>query len=226
MRARRWTSALIVAELALTLVLLAGAGFMMRSFLNLYRLDLGIDTSQLLTMRLTLPNRKYPTLEQRHASSTSGSTSGWPASRGIEAVTITSNAPLAAASPRLLSIDGKDIQTGEQAPNVTMLTIDPHYFETLGIPVLRGRAFDERRHARPRHRHRQSTLRGDALRRRGSDRPAHHADAPTARRRRAIPARRVAHHRRRRADPAPAMQPGDAPDPVAYLPLRAHPRRS
>src|SRR5262249_13672376 len=42
LRARRWTSALVVGELTLTLVLLAGAGFMMRSFLTLYRLDLGI----------------------------------------------------------------------------------------------------------------------------------------------------------------------------------------
>ena len=67
MRARRWTGALMVAELALTLVLLAGAGFMMRNFLTLYRLDLGIDTSNLLTMALALPERKYPALEQRLA---------------------------------------------------------------------------------------------------------------------------------------------------------------
>jgi hypothetical protein len=66
-RTRRWTGALIVVELALTLVLLAGAGFMMHSFLSLYRLDLGIETSHLLTMRLTLPNQKYPTPELRQA---------------------------------------------------------------------------------------------------------------------------------------------------------------
>ena len=60
MRARRWTSALIVVELALTLVLLAGAGLMMRSFLNLYRLDVGVETSHLLTMRLTLPEPEIP----------------------------------------------------------------------------------------------------------------------------------------------------------------------
>ena len=67
MRARRWTGALMVAELALTLVLLAGAGFMMRNFLTMYRMDIGIDTSQLLTMSLALPDRKYPALEQRLA---------------------------------------------------------------------------------------------------------------------------------------------------------------
>ncbi len=55
MRARRWTSMLVVGELVLTLSLLAGAGFMMRSFLALYRLDIGVETAHLLTMNLTLP---------------------------------------------------------------------------------------------------------------------------------------------------------------------------
>src|SRR5262249_20370502 len=50
MRARRWTATLIVAEIALTIVLLAGAGFMMRSFLALYGTDAGLDTSRVLTM--------------------------------------------------------------------------------------------------------------------------------------------------------------------------------
>src|SRR5205823_3561292 len=65
MRARRWTAALIVTELALTLVLLAGAGFMMRSFVNMYRMDVGIETSRLLTMGFILPTRKYTTRESR-----------------------------------------------------------------------------------------------------------------------------------------------------------------
>src|SRR5688572_25819405 len=55
-RARRWTGVLVVAELALTLVLLAGAGSMMRSFLALYRMDIGVDTSPLLMMNLTMPD--------------------------------------------------------------------------------------------------------------------------------------------------------------------------
>ena len=59
-RARRWTGALIVAEVTLTLVLLGGAAFMMRSFLTLYRMDVGTDTSRVLTMRVTLPLTKYP----------------------------------------------------------------------------------------------------------------------------------------------------------------------
>ncbi|MPY89511.1 MAG: FtsX-like permease family protein [Luteitalea sp.] len=67
LRARRWTSTLIIGELALTLVLLSGAGFMMHSFLDLYRADLGIDTSRLAMMSLDLPDQKYGTPEQRAA---------------------------------------------------------------------------------------------------------------------------------------------------------------
>ena len=66
-RASRWTGSLMVAELTLTVVLLAGAGFMMKNFVTLYSLDLGIDTSKLLTMALALPERKYPAVEQRLA---------------------------------------------------------------------------------------------------------------------------------------------------------------
>ena len=66
-RVRRWSGALIIGELALTLTLLAGAGFMVRNFLTHYRMDLGIDSSKLLTMQLGLPDRKYPSIEQRLA---------------------------------------------------------------------------------------------------------------------------------------------------------------
>src|SRR5579871_2359154 len=65
--ARRWTAALIVLEVTLTLVLLAGATFMMRSFLVLYRMDVGTDTSRILTMTLVLPLTKYPQADPRTA---------------------------------------------------------------------------------------------------------------------------------------------------------------
>ena len=58
-------SSMVVAELALTIVLLAGAGLMIRSFMKLYSMDIGVDTSRMLTMRLTLPDKKYPTPEKR-----------------------------------------------------------------------------------------------------------------------------------------------------------------
>ena len=53
-RARRWTSVLVVTEVILTLVL-AGAGFMMKSFVTMYRMDIGADISHVLTLQLFLP---------------------------------------------------------------------------------------------------------------------------------------------------------------------------
>jgi putative ABC transport system permease protein len=140
-RARRWTSALIVVELALTLVLLAGAGFMMRSFLALYRLDLGIETSHLLTMRLYLPMTKYPKAEPRvalfeHLEERLHGVSA------IQASAITTNLPLNGGLVRQLSIDGRPPSPDERPPEVTMLSISPGYFDTLGVRLARGRPFD------------------------------------------------------------------------------------
>jgi putative ABC transport system permease protein len=137
-RARRMTGALMVAELVLTVVLLAGAGFMMRNFLTMYRLDLGVDTSKLLTMALALPERKYPALEQRLAFY-ERLEERLKANPKIEGVTVTSNIPLQGGFLRKLEIEGKPLDQGQQAPNVTMLTVDPRYFKTVGLSLQRGR---------------------------------------------------------------------------------------
>jgi predicted permease len=139
-RARRWTGVLMVAELTLTVVLLAGAGFMIRNFLNMYRFDLGIDTSRLATMNLALPERKYASLEQRLAFYESLE-ARLKANPRIESVAVTSNIPMQGGFLRRLEIAGKPLDQGQQAPNVTMLTVDPRYFETIGLPLQRGRNF-------------------------------------------------------------------------------------
>jgi len=140
-RARRWTSVLIVAELALTLVLLTGAGLMMRSFLTLYHLDVGVETSHLLTMRLALPTPKYPTLDHRRIfyERLDQRLAGIG---GIQAATIATHMPLGGGNARLLAIDGRPAAAGELRPTVTLVTVGPRYFETLGLRLLRGRMFD------------------------------------------------------------------------------------
>ena len=137
-RARRWTGALMVAELTLTVVLLAGAGFMIRNFLTMYRLDLGIDTSRLLTMNLALPERKYPAIEQRLAFYEQLE-ERLKSNPQIESVTITSNMPMQGGFLRILNVEGKPLDQGQQPPRVTMLTVDPRYFKTIGLPLQRGR---------------------------------------------------------------------------------------
>ena len=59
-RVRRWTQALLIAELAVTVILLAGAGLMVRSFLAVYRADQVIDPAKVLTMEIALPERGRP----------------------------------------------------------------------------------------------------------------------------------------------------------------------
>ena len=115
---------------------------MMRNFVTMYSLDLGIDTSKLLVMRLSLPERKYPALEQRLAFYQQIE-ERLKANSRIESVTIASNAPMQGGFLRRLTFDGKPLEQGQQAPNVTMLTVDPRYFETIGVPIVRGRSLIE-----------------------------------------------------------------------------------
>jgi putative ABC transport system permease protein len=141
-RARKLTAALMVAELALTVVLLAGAGFMVRNFLTMYRLDLGIDTARLLTMQLALPESKYPAIEQRLAFY-ERLDERLRANPRIENVAVASHKPMNGGFQRTLTIDGHPLDPDQQAPTVTMLTIDPRYFHTVGLPVQRGRTFND-----------------------------------------------------------------------------------
>lgn len=139
-RARRWTSALIVCELTLTLVLLAGAGFMIRSFVSLYGFDPGIETTHLLAMQLALPDRKYPTPEHR-AEFYHRLDERLGAISAVRGATIASHVPFAGGAAMRLTIDRREPPGGEQPPQVTQVTVGTRYFETLGLTLTRGRAF-------------------------------------------------------------------------------------
>jgi len=141
MRARRWTSGLIIVEVVLTIVLLAGAGFMMRSFLKAYGADVGVETSRLLTMRVFLPLAKYPSRDSRIALF-QRIEERFGAITAIKAATLTSNPPLFGGFMRQLAIEGRPAPTGDRPPEVSMVTISSGYFDTLGIRLLRGRGFD------------------------------------------------------------------------------------
>jgi putative ABC transport system permease protein len=142
MRARRWTGALIVVEIVLTLVLLAGAGFMMRSFLTLYSTNVGVDTSRLLTMQLALPLAKYPRAEPRTALYQQLEERLRTVS-AIQSAGITTNVPTFGGFLRQLSVDGRPAPAGEKLPDVTMVSISPGYFDTLGVKLQRGRSFTD-----------------------------------------------------------------------------------
>ena len=142
LRARRWTGALLVGELALTLTLLAGAGFMMRSFLTLYTQEVGIDTSNLVAMSLVMAPLDYPTPESQ-ATFVKRLEDEIATMPEIEAGAVMTNPPLFGGNFRRLAIVGRPVPGEGDAPFVSTVGVGPRYFETLGVRIARGRPLQE-----------------------------------------------------------------------------------
>jgi predicted permease len=141
-RARWLTSSLVVAELTLTLALLTGAGLMARSFLKLYTLDLGFETSHLLTLRTQLVDGKYPKPEQRQIFYDS-LLARLRALPGVTQAGMASTLPLGGSGSSLYEIEGRAVSTAPTRPRVSVVDAGPGYFETLGVQALRGRVIRE-----------------------------------------------------------------------------------
>jgi predicted permease len=137
---RVWTRAFVVGQLALTLVLLSGAGLMMRSLLAQVSADAGVDTSRLVTLRLDLAGSPaYATRDQRIALYR-GVEERFASVRGLRA-SFANDVPLAGAPARELLIDtAPDVPQGLR-PIVGHMTIGSRYFEMLGTRAVRGRMF-------------------------------------------------------------------------------------
>jgi predicted permease len=140
-RARWLTSSLVVFELALTLALLTGAGLMARSFLKLYSLDLGFDTSHLLTLRTQLVESKYPKVETRQAFLRT-LRERIQALPGVTSTALASTFPLGGSGSLKFEIEGRPVASASQA-RTSMIDVGPGYFETLGVALQRGRAFTD-----------------------------------------------------------------------------------
>jgi putative ABC transport system permease protein len=148
--AQRLTSAFVVAEIALTLVLLTGAGLLARSFLTIYYTDYAIDTPHLAVMRVALSDRKYPTpearagilarLDARLASLSAGEAGAAGTSSGIVSAVVASDMPFAMGRvSRQLAIDGRPIADGTAPPDVAYVYVSDRYFSTVGLRIVRGR---------------------------------------------------------------------------------------
>ena len=144
-RRSRWLSGtMVVVELALTLVLLVGAGLMVRSFMKLYTTDLGIPTEHLMTMRMLLPETKYPTAEARMAFYDRLSPR-LESLAGVEAVAITTNVPGFGAGRRRMEVDGRPpVSRWQDHPEVATTVVSPGFFGATGIQLLRGRALTDK----------------------------------------------------------------------------------
>jgi putative ABC transport system permease protein len=137
-------SVLIVAEVALSLVLLVGAGLFARSFIRLNGVDLGFDANRIVTAEMSISATRYPAAEQR-AAVMARYRDQLAALPGVVGVSVSTGAP-----PRA-SITFADRVEAEGSPTPihaepTIIPFgegDAAYFSTLGIRLLRGRAFTE-----------------------------------------------------------------------------------
>ena len=130
---------LIVAEIALSVVLLLGAGLLMRSFVNLQRADLGFSSKGLLTMRLTLPQQKYRSGEAI-VSFFEELTRRVQNIPGVSATSMVSQFP--PLEPFTGQIEVEGIQTsGSMLPTANTTIASRDYFKTLQLAIVKGRGF-------------------------------------------------------------------------------------
>jgi predicted permease len=140
-RASWITGMMVVLELALTVVLLVGAGLMVRSFLKLYTLDGGINPDHLLAMDIRLPATKYPTADTRRAffDRLSPQVGAIP---GAQAVALTTSVPPFNAARRHFELEGRAADDSlDQSAQAAIVTISPEFFGAAGVQLLRGRGF-------------------------------------------------------------------------------------
>lgn len=137
---RRWMSVLVVSELALATVLLAGAGVMVRSVLNVYNAPLGVNSDRVLTMRVVLPAARYPGPDQRIAfhDRLQMQVSGLP---GVASVAVASNLPTAGSTPLPYEVEGAEQMPAAQRPSVSLVVAGHDYFKVWEVSPASGRVF-------------------------------------------------------------------------------------
>jgi predicted permease len=135
--------ALVVSEVALSLVLLIGAGLMIRSFWKLQNVDPGFDTSNALTMSVALTPIRYSEPHQQLAF-LDRAMEQIRAVPGVVSVGTTTTIPLAGGgSTQPFSIEGRPTGTIAEQPMAQTRYISPDYFKAIGIPLRQGRFFSD-----------------------------------------------------------------------------------
>ncbi len=142
---RRARNCLVVAEVAVALVLLAGAGVMLQSFLRLRAVDPGYRIEHVLTVRLGLQPSRYGEARQKTAFQRAllERVRTLP---GVEAAAVTNHLPTVSDFARAFTIGGRPVPPPGEWPVARFRAVTPEYFRAMGIPVLHGRAFTVQDH--------------------------------------------------------------------------------
>jgi putative ABC transport system permease protein len=146
-RGSRLRSFLVVSEIAIALVLLVGAGLMVKSFARLQDVDPGFRPERILTMDLSLPGAKYKEDAQVSAfyDQLGARVAGLP---GVESVGAVSTLPLSGGGDIItFAVEGRPDSPPGQSDDAEYRVVTPGYFPTMGVPVVRGEGFTERHNA-------------------------------------------------------------------------------
>ncbi len=144
----RMRAVLVVAEVAVALVLLAGAGLLLRSFQRLVAVDPGFDPERLLTMQVWLPvpndnaKGRYFTQEQRLGfyDRTVAAVRQVP---GVTGAALVSRLPYSGRNDARFKIEGRPVSDAQLLPSAEVRLVSPDYFRTMAIPVLQGEAMPD-----------------------------------------------------------------------------------
>src|SRR6185503_21200602 len=140
---QRTQRTLVVVQMTLAILLLSGAGLLIRSLLRLERVELGFQTQRVLAVNLTLPATRYGDRGRvaTFYESLLRRLGGLPGVGGTAAI---SALPLSGFnSGTVFAIEGKPAPDSKAVPNTDYRIITPGYFQLMGIPLLRGRDFTE-----------------------------------------------------------------------------------
>jgi putative ABC transport system permease protein len=135
---------LVVVEMAFAVVLLVGAGLLIRSFVELQRVNPGFQPEGVLSMLVSLPTNKYKEVTQRAAFDRQLLEEVRGVAGVKSAATITSLPMSGWNQSGSFRIEGRQLAPGESAPHGARLMASDDYFQTMGIPLVKGRYFDAR----------------------------------------------------------------------------------
>jgi predicted permease len=142
-RGNRIRGLLVITEVAISLILLVGAGLLINSFMRLRHIDPGFRADNLLTMRIVLPQLKYADHRRRSAFYTD-LIRRVEALPGVQSAAVTNWIPLVLQGDTVgICIEGRPDPGPAERPDVVTRVVSPHYFATMGIELLQGHEFGE-----------------------------------------------------------------------------------
>jgi predicted permease len=150
-RSHRLRNLFVVAEVAMALVLLIGAGLLIKSFERLQSVDPGFNPTNLLTLRVSLPFAKYPKSEQT-GRFFRDALARMRQLRGVRSASAVSFLPFTGPGAATgFMVAGKPFPLPGQWPVADVRVCDADYFQTMGIRLIEGRTFTEQEQAEKRH---------------------------------------------------------------------------